>query len=152
MAEGFLSSTVGDATEQALIDALIVAQAALGLAPISSTPYTTVDGTVQLTDATTVDGVAWTDLKATATLSTYDDSALSEADLQLVAALIAAQSVVGLPSLISTPYTTGNSYTDSTIIASVTWADLKAIAMLPGFDDSDLSSSDRVLVANLISA
>ena len=107
---------------------------------------------VDLTDATTVGGEAWSTLKTRAVLSTYDNSALSSDDQLLLAALIAAQNDVALPALTSTPCTTGSPYTDDTIIASVTWADFKAVAMLVGFSDTDLSPTDKILVADLINA
>ena len=156
MAEGFLSSSITDATEKALVDALIAAQDALGLAPLATSPavtHVTAAGvSVDLTDATTVGGEAWSTLKTRAVLSTYDNSALSSDDQLLLAALIAAQNAIALPALTSTPYATGNPYTDDTIIASVTWADFKAVAMLAGFSDTDLSPTDKILVAALIQA
>jgi hypothetical protein len=73
--------------DKTLVTALIGAQAALLL---NTDPLVPTEVTVDLTDATTVDGVAWTTLRVTATQSSYSDAALSTANKALVAALIAA--------------------------------------------------------------
>ena len=119
---------------------------------LSSDPLVATETTVQLTDATTVGGVAWSTLKATAVLSTYDKSSLSADDQLIVDALIAAQNSVALPALTSTPYTTGNAHTDATIIASATWGELRDIAMASGFDSSSFSAADQTFITNLSQA
>jgi len=105
-----------------------------------------------LTDATTVGGTAWSDLKAVALLNSYDSSSETASDQALVAALIIAQNSTPLPTLTATPYTYGHSYSDAEIIASTTWGLFKEVAMEAGFSSVALSASDQEKVQDIITA
>ena len=71
-----------------LASALITAQQNMGLAAISSTPYTT--GHTH-TDATPIDGTTWAAYKTTAMATNYDPTTLSSpSDQTLVVELIQA--------------------------------------------------------------
>ena len=98
--------------------------------------------TVQLTDATTVNGVTWTDLRNTAMMTGYDSSALpSQADKDLVAGLIAAQTGQGYTYVLQSTLVTVQ-LTDSTTVAGTTWANLKEAAMVAGYTTSGFTAED----------
>jgi hypothetical protein len=116
--------------------------------------------TVQLTDATTVAGTSWANLKSAAVAPGYDTSALSTEDQALIAALISAQNALGLSPLPTAPatvhiVTAGHTYSDSTTLSDgTTWADLKSTAMAVDYDvvATSLTEADKTLVTALIGA
>ena len=139
------------AEDQALVNALIAAQSEQGDENVLVSTLTSVD----LTDATTVDGTTWADLKAEATAVDYDTSVWTGDNLALVDALIEAQAAQGDSlTLGATTYTTGHDYSDSSALAdgTTTWAFLKTSAMDAGYDSSSLSAADQALFDALAAA
>jgi len=156
MKSGYDSSSFS-VEDQDLITGLIEAQTAQGhQVSLQSTLVI-----VQLTDATTVAGTSWANLKSAAVAPGYDTSALSTEDQALITALISAQNVLGLSPLPTAPATVhiataGHTYSDSTTLSDgTTWSSLKATAMAAEYDvtaETSLSEADKTLVTALIAA
>ena len=101
-------------------------------------------------DTTVLGGQSWADLKKTAMVGGFDVTNLPADDQAKATALIDAQTTQGWDYALQS--TTDHSYTDSTVIPSMSWGEFRSIAMAPGYSTAALSTSDQTLVSELKAA